>query len=393
MTKGDLSGTSEREAAIGLLEELVAFDTVSHKSNLPLVERVEAYLGGLGLEPVRIPNPDGDKAALFVTIGPKDDGGILLSGHTDVVPVTGQSWSADPFQLREADGKLFARGACDMKGFDAICLAMIPAFQKAKLKTPIHLILSYDEEVGCLGSLDTIARFGKDLPRPAIAIIGEPTEMAVVGAHKSIGSYLTTVHGHEAHSSNPEAGANAIEAACALVTELYRLQDTLRDEGDPTGLFTPGYSTVHVGTIEGGNARNILARRCAFGWEFRGLPGVDQERAADHLDDYAERVVLPKLRRYAEDARIETHRDVAAPGLAADEGSEAEILAKRLAGKNGVETVSFATEAGQFQKAGISTIVCGPGSIRQAHQADEFIEIAQIDAGIVFMKRLVEAAS
>jgi acetylornithine deacetylase len=385
--------SDEQSAAIGLLADLVSFDTVSSKTNLPLIERVEAYLEGLGIAHVRVPNADGDKAALFVTVGPSEDGGVVLSGHTDVVPVKGQSWTSEPFALRQDGGKLFGRGACDMKGFDAVCLAMLPAFQEARLKKPIHLLLSYDEEIGCLGSLDTIARFGVDLPRPAIAIVGEPTEMGVIDAHKSIATYLTTVHGHEAHSSDPRAGASAIEAACALVTELYCLQERLEAEGDPSGLFEPGYSTVHVGTIEGGNARNILARRCAFGWEFRGLPGVNQRRALAHLEDFADRVVRPKLTRDASSARIETHADVEVPGLGADPGSPAEILAKRLMRTNKTSTVAFATEAGQFQKAGLSTIVCGPGSIRQAHQADEFIELAQIRECIGFMHRLAAELS
>jgi len=280
-----------------------------------------------------------------------------------------------------------------MKAFDAISLAMLPVFQTAKLKTPIHLLLSYDEEIGCLGSLDTIARFGKDLPRPAIAIVGEPTRMAVVDAHKSISHYETVVRGKEAHSSDPRAGANAVEVASLLVAELYNLQATLEQEGDPSGLFDPPFSTVHVGIIEGGAARNILARECSFGWEFRGLPGADVKRALKHLESYVERVALPRLRRYTDDASIETHSDVEVPGLAADPGASAETLAKRLTGSNAVETVSFATEAGQFQLNGISTIVCGPGSIAQAHQPDEYIEIAQIDAGLAFMRKLAEALS
>ena len=380
-------------AAIAMLAELVAFDTVSSKTNLPLIERVEAYLTGLEIPYTRVPNAQGDKAALYATVGPIADGGILLSGHTDVVPVTGQSWASDPFTLRRDGDRLYGRGACDMKGFDAICLAMLPAFQKAKLKKPIHILLSYDEEVGCLGSLDAIARFGDDLPTPAVVIVGEPTGMAVVDGHKSISTYKTVVHGKEAHSSNPRLGANAIEAACALVSELYALQATLEAEGDPSGLFDPGYSTVHVGTIEGGNARNILARRCAFGWEFRGLPGADPKRAIKHFDAFADTVVRPRLTRHAPSAMIETHADIEVPGLAAAPGSAAETLAKKLSRSNSVGTVSFATEAGQFQKAGIPTIVCGPGSIEQAHQPDEYIEMSELQAGIAFMRRLAEELS
>ena len=381
-----------RETALGLLDELVAFDTVSSKTNLPLVDRVEAYLAEHGIAATRVPNARRRRRRrLFVTVGPRGDGGIILSGHTDVVPVKGQRWSSDPFALRRDGDRLYGRGACDMKAFDAICLAMLPAFAKAGLTRPIHLLLSYDEEIGCAGSLDTIARFGADLPRPGLCIVGEPTMMKVVDAHKSISHYETIVHGKEAHSSDPRAGANAIEIACLLVAELSRLQATLEAEGDPSGLFQPPYSTVHVGTIDGGHARNILARECSFGWEFRGLPGADPKRALHHLQGFIETVALPRLRRHTADASIETHGEIEVPGLAADPGSEAEVLAKRLTGTNGVETVSFATEAGQFQKAGIPTIVCGPGSIAQAHQPDEYIEIAQIDAGLAFMHKLADA--
>ncbi|MDR3463282.1 MAG: acetylornithine deacetylase [Beijerinckiaceae bacterium] len=380
-------------AVLDLLERLVAFDTVSSKTNLPLIEFVESYLAGLEIESIRVPNAKGDKAALFLTIGPRIDGGVVLSGHTDVVPVEGQEWTGEPFLLRQQGGRIYGRGTCDMKGFDAICLAMLPLFQRTALKTPIHLLLSYDEEIGCLGSLDTIARFGRDLPRPAIAIVGEPTEMAVVDAHKSIATYKTIVHGKEAHSSKPHLGASAVEAACELVTELYRFAATLREMGDPSGLFDPPFSTIHVGKIEGGTARNIMAKRCAFDWEFRGLPNVDQGSARAHLDDYAARVVLPKLSRHAKDARIETHADHEVPGLAPEPGSPAETLVKSLTRSNATGTVSFATEAGQFQRAGISTIVCGPGSIDQAHQPDEYIEGREIEAGITFMHRLAAALS
>lgn len=378
---------------LDMLERLVGFDTVSAKTNLPLVEAVEAYLADLGIASVRVPNDKGDKTALFLTIGPNVDGGVLLSGHTDVVPVEGQEWTSDPFLLRRDGGRVFGRGTCDMKGFDAICLAMLPTFQRAALKKPIHLLLSYDEEIGCLGSLDAIRRFGVDLPRPGIVIVGEPTEMGVVDAHKSIASYETVVHGKEAHSSKPHLGASAVEAACDLVSELYRFAERLRADGDPTGRFDPAFSTIHVGTIRGGTARNIMAKRCAFGWEFRGLPGADPKCALRHLEAYADRVIAPGLSRHGKDARIETFASVEVPGLAPEPGSPAEHLAKRLTRSNRTGTVSFATEAGQFQTAGIPTIVCGPGSIDQAHQPDEYIEVGQIEAGLDFMRRLASELS
>lgn len=388
-----MNSADELAATLSMLERLVGFDTVSSKSNLPLIDSVESYLGELGVAFTRVPNAGGDKAALFLTIGPAIDGGVLLSGHTDCVPVEGQEWTVDPFTLRRDGSRVFGRGTCDMKGFDAICLAMLPTFQKAALKKPIHLLLSYDEEIGCLGSLDAIRRFGVDLPRPAITIVGEPTDMAVIDAHKSIATYETIVHGKEAHSSKPQLGASAVEAACDLVTELYRFADTLREEGDPSGLFDPACSTMHVGQIKGGTARNIMAKRCSFAWEFRGLPGVDQKRALAHIEAYGDRVVRPKLTRYAPEAWIETHADIEVPGLASEPGSAAETLVKKLTRSNATSTVSFATEAGQFQRAGIATIVCGPGSIDQAHQPDEFIEIAQLEAGIGFMRRLAQELS
>ena len=379
--------------ALRLLEDLVGFDTVSSKSNLPLIERAEDHLRGFGIDTVRVPNAEGDKAALFATVGPRIDGGIVLSGHTDVVPVTGQAWTGEPFGLREADGRLYGRGTCDMKGFDALCLAVLPRFRDLGLKRPIHLLLSYDEEIGCQGSLDTIARFGVDLPKPAMALVGEPTDMAVVDAHKSIVGYKTFVHGKEAHSSQPGLGANAVEAGCAMTCELYRLQAQLEAEGDPTGRFDPGYSTVHVGVVEGGTARNILARHCRLEWEFRGLPGADQKRAIRHIEAFIAGELLPRFQRHAPNARIETRSGPEVPPLSPAPGSEAEILVKRLARRDNVETASYATEAGQFQVNGLSTVVCGPGSVRQAHQPDEYIERAQIEAGLAFLERLGEAFS
>jgi acetylornithine deacetylase len=375
-------------ATLDMLERLIGFDTESSKSNLGLVAFVEDYLKSLDVAYVKVPNSAGDKAALFATIGPERDGGVVLSGHTDVVPVEGQAWTSDPFKLRRAAGRVYGRGACDMKGFDAICLSMIPEFQTARLSRPVHILLSYDEETTCRGPLDTIARFGAGLPRPGAVFVGEPTLMQVADAHKSVAGYSTIVHGHAAHSSKPSLGASAIEAACDLVTGLYRFAEELAAEGDPSGRFDPPASTIHVGKIHGGTARNILAKLCTFQWEFRALPGVAQSLALQHLEDYAARVVTPKLTRYAKDAFIETVTDVEVPGLKPDSGSLAESLALKLAQRNHTITVPYASEAGQFQSAHVPTVVCGPGSIDQAHQPDEYIDIAQIEACIAFMRRL-----
>ncbi len=386
-------GDARLAAAIDMLELLIGFDTESSKSNLALVAAVEAYFKQCGVDYVKILNAVGDKAALFLTVGPQADGGVLLSGHTDVVPVEGQSWTGDPFRLRRENGRLFGRGACDMKGFDALCLAMISEFQKARLSRPIHILLSYDEETTCRGALDAIARFGLDLPRPAAVFVGEPTLMQVADAHKAIVTYRTIVHGHEAHSSKPYLGANAVETACDLVAELYRFAAELALQGDPSGRFDPPASTIEVGVIYGGTARNILAKQCAFDWEFRSLPHVPQNLALAHLEQYIARVAQPKLRRNAKDAFIETLSEIEVPGLSPEPGSPAEALAMKLAHSNRTISVPYATEAGQFQSAGTPTVVCGPGSIDQAHQPDEYIEVSQMEAGMAFLRRLAKELS
>lgn len=374
-------------AAIDILDRLIAFDTESSKSNLELVAFVESLLRAHDVPFVVVPNATGDKAAVFVTIGPMIDGGVVLSGHTDVVPVTGQTWTSDPFKLRREGSRLYGRGTTDMKGFDAVCLAMIDEFKRAPLKKPIHILLSYDEETTCAGPLDTIARFGLDLPRPAAVIVGEPTLMEVADAHKSIATFYTTVRGLEAHSSKPNLGANAIEGATALVADLYRFADEMA-EGEGDDRFDPPTSTLSVGTISGGTARNILAKECSFHWEFRGLPGLPQDVALRRLEQHAREVVLPRLRRFAPEASVETIVEVEVPGLGAQNGSAAETLALKLTRSNRTIAVPYATEAGRFQSAGVPTIVCGPGSINQAHQPDEFIEVAELSRCIDFMRAL-----
>ena len=378
--------------ALPLIERLVGFDTESSKSNLPLIEFVENYLGEFNVPFVRVPNADGNKAALFATVGPMHDGGIVLSGHSDVVPVAGQSWSSDPFIMRRDGTRLYGRGTCDMKGFDAICLAMVPEFLRAGLNRPVHLLFSYDEEVTCEGPLDTIRRFGADLPRPGAVIVGEPTNMQVADTHKSVSTYHTHVRGHEAHSSKPFLGVSAVHVACELVAELTRIGEDFARAGDPSGRFEPAYSTVHVGTIAGGTARNILAKDCKFHWEFRGLPGVPLRAALERFEAHVETVRATRLKDFP-DTFIATKIEVEVPGLASDPGSAAETLALRLTRSNKTIAVPFATEGGQFQSAGIPTIVCGPGNVNQAHQPDEFIEIAEVEKCIGFLRALAQTLS
>ncbi len=334
-------------SAKDLLARLVAIDSVSDRSNLPVVDFVESYLASIGVSAIRAPNAGGNKAAILATIGPRVDGGVVLSGHTDVVPVEGQPWTSDPFSLRAEGGRLFGRGACDMKGFDACVLAMAPAFKAAALKRPIHITLSYDEETTCLGSRDLIARFGRDEPRPGAVIVGEPTMMATANSHKSVATIHTFVTGHEAHSSMPMLGANAVAVAADIVSEIGRLGREY-EEGPLDPRFTPPYSTLHVGMISGGTARNILARQCAFHWEFRGLPGVPTAAALAKVQAFVDSVALPRLTRFVSGPTIVTHLEADVPPLAAEPGSAAETLALKLTRSNHTVAVSFATEAGSF---------------------------------------------
>ena len=303
-----------------MLQKLVGFDTESARTNLALIDFVEDYLRDGASRPSGRRTQTATKAALFATIGPSDRGGVLLSGHTDVVPVAGQDWSSDPYRLRVEDGRAYGRGAVDMKGFGALVLALVPEMLAAGLSTPIHILLSYDEETTCLGSLDIIRRFGADLPRPLAVIVGEPTGMEVADAHKSIVTFHTTVHGHEAHSSKPALGASAVMAAAELICELNRIADDMMARGDPTGRFDPPYTTVHVGTVAGGTARNILAKLCRFHWEFRGVPGLDPDEIPRRLDRFSDEVARTRLNRHGPYGRIETTLEVVGAGAFARSG-------------------------------------------------------------------------
>lgn len=380
--------TGQRYTPLDMLARLVAFDTVSSKSNIPLIDFVEAYLTGWGVPSVRFPNATGDKVALFATVGPQDRGGVVLSGHTDVVPVTGQPWSRDPFTLHVENGRAYGRGAVDMKAFVALGLALVPDFLAAELKTPIHLFLSYDEELTCLGVVDGIAAMGKTLPRPRAVIVGEPTSLDIADAHKGVRTFHTSITGFAAHSSKPHLGASAVHAGALLAAELDMMQEEAKLDPDKSGRFDPPYDTIHVGSFQGGIARNILADRAELLWEVRTLPGSDPEAGPARFATLAENV-LARMRTTAPSSSIETVMTSDVPGLAPDPGSEAERLAMRLSGRNHTIAVAYATEAGHFQRAGLPTVVCGPGSIDQAHQPDEYITLEQLGAGEAFMRRLM----
>ncbi|MEO1200417.1 MAG: acetylornithine deacetylase [Pseudomonadota bacterium] len=384
---------SQVTAAREMMRALVSFDTTSDRSNLDLISFVERYLDGFGVSYQRIPSPDGAFANLFATLGPKDTSGIALSGHTDCVPVTGQAWSTDPFELTERDGKLYGRGSCDMKGFIAIALSMIPKWASLDLKTPIHFALSYDEEVGCTGVGHMIERIGADLPAPKAVIVGEPTMMRVVDAHKGGAHFRTVLTGRASHSARDDLGVNTVFAAGNVLAKLDEIRARLVTDGDPSGRFTPPYSSLHVGKITGGTAVNIVPSRTEIDWEIRPLPDVDALEVKAELDAWVNAELVPEMRKHAEEAGIETEMLTVVPAFAGRAESEAGQMALRCAQRNATETVAYITEACLFQEAGHETIVCGPGDIEQAHKPDEFIALSQVEAAIAFMERLGTACS
>ncbi len=380
-----------RAAALTHLEALIAFDTTSRDSNLKLIEYVEAFLGGYGVASRRVVNADGSKANLYATVGPSVAGGVVLSGHTDVVPVDGQAWSSDPFALTQRGERLYGRGTCDMKGFLALALAAVPGFARGTAARPLHLAFSYDEEIGCLGAPSMIRELVTELPAPLAVIVGEPTDMEVVSGHKGISTWRVKVTGHEAHSSLTHLGVSANMVAVGLMARLRDLAGALADHGDCSPLYHPPHATLTIGLMHGGTAVNILARECSFVFDLRTPPGQDPDAIiAPFLAACAEEDAALK-RQFAE-AGVEVIRRSATPAFAPESDGAAERLARRLAGDNGpARAAPFAAEAGQFQGAGFSTIICGPGSIEQAHQADEYLEITQFDRGAAFMTRLYEA--
>lgn len=370
-----------------ILAELISFDTTSRDSNIPLIAWVEGFLSHHGVPHFRVDYEDGRKTNLFATIGPDVEGGVVLSGHTDVVPVDGQAWSSDPFRLEERDGLLYGRGTCDMKGFIAVCLAMVPKFKGMALKVPVHFAFSCDEEVGCRGVVPLVHHMRDNLKRPSAVIVGEPTSMRVVNAHKSAVRYATEVTGHESHSALTDRGVNAIMVAAEIVAEINRIREDFIAEGDPTGRFDPPYSTIHVGTIKGGTANNIVPKTCSFGWETRLIPGADRDFAPKRVAALSRKLEGP-MKAVAPETGISTTKATDVPGLAPEKDSVAEVLALHCAHANSTHTVSYCTEAGHFQAIGIPTVICGPGSIEQAHKPDEFIAVEQLRKCEAFMSRL-----
>jgi len=376
--------------ALPILERLVGFDTTSHLSNLALIEWAERYLAGHGIAARRIESADGAKANLLASVGPAAPGGVVLSGHTDVVPVAGQTWASDPFALTEQAGRLYGRGTADMKGFLALALAAAPDFQAASLARPIHLAFSYDEEVGCFGAPAMIDAIARELPAPALVVVGEPSSMEVVSAHKGITSWRVTVTGREAHSAQTHLGVSAVMAAARLMGELTEIAARLEREADPASPFLPKHPTLTIGKVAGGTAGNILAKTCAFVFDLRGPAGFDAKAALAPFLTMARRIDA-EIKARAPEGGVAVEQLADVPPLAADPEGAAEAFVRRLAGDNGPTRVaSFASEAGQFQGAGLPAVLCGPGSIDQAHQPDEYLERSQLERGAAFMIRLAE---
>ncbi|WP_435606807.1 acetylornithine deacetylase [Pseudomonas knackmussii] len=371
-----------------ILAKLIAFDTVSRNSNLALIEYIRDYLADLGVESELFHDAEGRKANLFATLGPRDRGGVCLSGHTDVVPVDGQPWTVPPFELTEKDGRLYGRGSADMKGYIACVLAAVPQFLAQPLRVPLHLAFSYDEEVGCLGVRSLIAALEKREHKPIACIIGEPTELKPVLGHKGKLAMRCQVHGAPCHSAYAPQGVNAIEYAAKLINRLGEIGTRLAAVERHDARFDPPYSTVQTGVISGGRALNIVPAECQFDFEVRALPSDDPQQVADALRDYAETELLPKMRAVKAETDIRFSELSAYPALATDPQSEVAQLLAQLSCSEEFSTVAYGTEGGLFDQAGIPTVVCGPGSMDQGHKPDEFVSIAQLNACDELLARL-----
>jgi acetylornithine deacetylase len=381
----------QRFSSRELLDKLISFDTTSSKSNLKLIHFVEEYLLSFGIQPQIIRDTEEEKANILAVIGPKNISGIMLSGHTDVVPIEGQSWDTDPFELTEIDDKLYGRGSCDMKGFIACVLAKVPDFVDAELKEPIHLAFSYDEETGCTGVHSLIDVVNEMAVKPRACIVGEPTSMKVVNSHKGIRHLLTKVYGHENHSST-DRGVNAISYAAEIVSFIDEIQAEMRGRPAFVEGFDPPYATAHVGRIKGGVAANITPNYCEIEWDYRPIPGTDENEIFERYQGFISNFILPKMREKSDKyGDVKTDYLAKVPCLFPETGSSAEALVKHLAEQNSTHVVSYGTEAGIFhQKGGVPAVVCGPGSILQAHKANEYVDISELEACDKFLNRLLD---
>ncbi|WP_027554133.1 acetylornithine deacetylase [Bradyrhizobium sp. Cp5.3] len=373
-----------------LLADLVAFDTVSDRSNLPLIAHIESYLAALGVSFERIVDDTGQKASLWVTIGPADRPGLVLSGHTDVVPVVGQDWSHDPFKLVERDGRLYGRGTTDMKGFVAVCLAMVPEMLEAKLTTPIHLAISYDEEIGCVGVRPMLGGVAKKKVKPLGCFVGEPTQMQVIIGHKGKHGVRATFRGLARHSSIAPDGVNAIEYAAELITEIRRRAVKLASDGARDDLYDVPHTTLLTSIVHGGAALNIVPDHCTVEFECRGIGITESKQVTDAIIAWARAELEPAMKKAHPECGIDFEEILDYPALDTSADAAIVTLAKSLAGRNDHAKVAFGTEAGLFvSMADVPSVVIGPGSIAQAHTPDEFVEMAELEKCAGFVERLI----
>lgn len=376
--------------AVEWLRRLVAHNTESALPNTALVEEVRVFLANVGANVTVALDETGSKATLFATLGPQVDGGVALSGHSDVVDATRQEWRTPPFELSERGGRLFARGACDMKGFVACVLAAAPAFAQAPLRKPVHIALSRDEEIGVLGMPQMLEVIRDSGPRPAVAIVGEPTEMQIVAGHKAGRDMVTVFHGRAAHSSMPAEGCCANVPAARFVLFLEELNREMAAKAREGSLFSPPYGVVNPGLVRGGTGKNVVSARCEVAWHYRPLPDEDGEEVVARARRFAMEEVLPAMRAGGHSAWVEFLQESAYPGLTPDESSPALALARRLLGREDFAVAPYGADAGYFQQAGIAAVIVGPGSIAQAHKPDEFVETAQLVECLRFLDRLRE---
>ena len=381
----------EALSPLEILDRLIAFPTVSRDTNVPLIDWVEDYLSGHGVESGRHWNEDRTKAGLYAHAGPAAEGGVVLSGHTDVVPVDGQPWTSDPFRLTERDGKYYGRGTCDMKGFDALAIWAVVEAKRQGVATPLQLALSYDEEVGCTGAPPLIESMLSAMPKARSVLVGEPSMMKAVTGHKGGMAFRVHIRGFEVHSSIMHTGVSAIMEGAKLIAWANETNAASRaaTPGPVAALFDPPWTSVHVGQISGGTAHNITAADCRFGLDFRVVPGEDPkvwEKA------FREKVaeIEAGMKAVRPEAGIDVTAAFALPPLKPEQDGPAETLARAITGDNGVHVVSYGTEASHFQARGYSAVVCGPGDIAQAHQPDEYITVEQFEAGHAFMRRLLD---
>ena len=371
-----------------ILRQLIAYPTISADSNLQMIEYLADYLDHLGADVLLNHARDGTKANLFATLGQGHENGVLLSGHTDVVPVADQDWSHDPFDMVERDGRLHGRGTCDMKGFIAACLTKAQDYAKLPLKTPVHFAFTYDEETGCIGAQGLAKLLQDQGITPRLAIIGEPTRMKAIEGHKGCCEYTTHFHGKAGHGSMPEIGVNAVEYAMRYGTKLMDIAQDLQGRAPENGRFAPPWTTLNIGRITGGHIHNVIPENCRIDWEFRPVQDADFSYVKNTVETYVSDTLLPEMQRRDPNANITTEIVGEVVGLEPTDQNEARDIVLELTGQNHADVVPFGTEAGIFAALGMSVVVCGPGSIEQAHKPDEFIDLSQLDACLSFLTKL-----